>query len=159
MKGVESYWRSTGHTLNNYAKMASAGWGTYSSMSAIQTHEEEKSKSPAIQAPSKEEDEMEAVLKQNMANSVLEMLWATVVLEIESTLEQVCFKVTRDVSITREIRAKRAEALIILGRIFYSLGVEGDAGIKELGEKMAAEGVGAPPPGEGAAGAAPGAAE
>ena len=60
------------------------------------------------------------------------MLWATVVLEIESTLEQVCFKVapnpnpntparnplilgpmevTRDVSVAREFRKKRAEAL------------------------------------------------
>lgn len=41
MKGAEAYWRSTGHTLNNYAKMASAGFSTYSSVSALQSHEQE----------------------------------------------------------------------------------------------------------------------
>ena len=155
LKGAESYWRNAGHSMSNYGKMASAAFGTYSSMSAIQQHEAAKAEAIANSpkksaededaAPAEDTDE-EKKLKGDMASAVLAMLWSTIVLEIESTLEEVCFKVTRDTSVTQPERKKRAEGLVIMGRIFFDNGVSSEEGLKELAEQMGDQ-MGAPPPG------------
>jgi len=147
LKGAESYWRNAGHSMSNYGKMASAAFGTYSSMSAIQAHEQEKAQAiansptkPADEAPAAEEEtEKEKKLKEDMAGAVIAMLWSTIVVEIESTLEEVCFKVTRDSSITQPERKRRAEGLVIMGRVFFEKGVPSEVGLAELVAKMGGE--------------------
>ena len=52
----------------------------------------------------------------------LELAWAINTRDISKTLQQVCFKLFHDSSVTSEERVKRAQAIRILGREFYAIG-------------------------------------
>ena len=50
----------------------------------------------------------------------LEALWAANVLDIERTMHVVCTKVLYDKSVGGKVAVERAEAMLVLGRIFQS---------------------------------------
>ena len=52
----------------------------------------------------------------------LELAWAINTRDISKTLQQVCFKLFHDSSVTSEERVQRAHAIRILGREFYAIG-------------------------------------
>lgn len=54
--------------------------------------------------------------------AILELAWAINVRDITRTLKEVCFKLFRDSSVEPEVRLKRAMAIQIMGREFYSMG-------------------------------------
>lgn len=54
--------------------------------------------------------------------AILELAWAINVRDITRTLKEVCFKLFHDSSVDPEIRQKRAIAIQIIGREFWSIG-------------------------------------
>eukprot|EP00980_Cylindrotheca_fusiformis_P002979 scaffold692_cov118-Cylindrotheca_fusiformis.AAC.1 len=54
--------------------------------------------------------------------AILELAWAINVRDITRTLKEVCFKLFHDSSVDPQIRRKRAMAIRIMGREFYSIG-------------------------------------
>lgn len=52
------------------------------------------------------------------AASLAEVMWATTVIDIEELLVSVCFKATHDSSVNKDMRKKRALALILVGEVF-----------------------------------------
>jgi hypothetical protein len=47
-------------------------------------------------------------------------MWYATVLDIESTLRVVCKKVFKDASVSKEVRTRRVEAVLIIGQIFQA---------------------------------------
>ena len=54
--------------------------------------------------------------------AILELAWAINVRDITRTLKEVCFKLFHDSDVEPEVRQKRAMAIQIIGREFYSMG-------------------------------------
>merc|ERR1719282_1687210 len=52
----------------------------------------------------------------------LQTIWDCSVLDIESTLRQICNKALKDISVPWQIRHRRARALLRLGRVFQDVG-------------------------------------
>eukprot|EP00953_Heterococcus_sp_UTEX-ZZ885_P018105 10118-Heterococcus_DN1.PRE.1 len=64
------------------------------------------------------------------------MMWSWSVLDLESTLKNVCRKVLGDKSIDKAHRKRRAEALLIAGTTFSKYGGTAAAGLLDIGEKF-----------------------
>ena len=72
-------------------------------------------------------DAAEAVAAQTLEDTlpaILELAWAINVKDISRTLKKVCKKLFTDAAVPIEVRQKRAEAVQILGREFYTIGKE-----------------------------------
>ena len=63
-------------------------------------------------------------------------MWNITLLDIEKTLSNVVHRVTNDHSIDDTTRAKRNEALILLGEVFSAYGIEVEVGLAEFKIKM-----------------------
>jgi hypothetical protein len=68
--------------------------------------------------------------------TVLETLWNIAVLDVESTLRSVCFKVLKDASVSVESRILRAEALIMISEIFAQSSQTVEKGLTELENQL-----------------------
>jgi hypothetical protein len=81
-------------------------------------------------------EEQQAELAGKMEESlpaILELAWAINVRDISKTLKRVCKKIFTDAGVDHEMRLKRAEAVRILGREFYSIGkISGGKGLKGI---------------------------
>ena len=53
-------------------------------------------------------------------------------MDIESTLRKSCFKILNDTSVSKEIREKRAHALLYIGNIIYNPNIYEKDGIDYL---------------------------
>ena len=72
----------------------------------------------------------------NTMESMMETLWNITVIDVESTLRQVCFKLLNDTSVPKGDRIKRAHALLMVGEIFESFGNSQENGLKELSKQF-----------------------
>lgn len=72
-------------------------------------------------------DEERAQIEQELAEassaSLLKIMWTTTVVDITSTLHQVCQMIFFDQSVTKEIRKKRAIGVQNLGEVFQACSV------------------------------------
>jgi len=80
--------------------------------------------------------EADEVKQKAMAGKLIELMWKATSLEIGQTLEQVVYKVTHDHGVGKEIRHKRAEALVIAGEALLKHAGTFDEGIKDFMERM-----------------------
>merc|ERR1712048_594692 len=119
------------HTVKNYVGLASAGYAAASSAHAA---EEEKEKG--------DDTSLEANSKQALAaTKMVEVMIHTTTIEIESLLRNVCKKVTHDTSVEKDVRKKRAGALIIAGEVFVECSKRSgamDSALEELLQKLGA---------------------
>ncbi|KAJ3073745.1 hypothetical protein HDU98_000808 [Podochytrium sp. JEL0797] len=74
-------------------------------------------------------------IEENMG-TIVETMWNITVLDVESTLRNVCFKVLKDSSVTKEERIQRAEGLLIMGNMFQQKSVPFTVGLNEMAAKM-----------------------
>lgn len=65
-------------------------------------------------------DEELAELEKIVMGKVLSAAWHGSKYEIQSTLREVCDKVLKDETETKKVRARRAESLILLGKVFLN---------------------------------------
>ncbi|KAJ3228603.1 hypothetical protein HDU81_006045 [Chytriomyces hyalinus] len=68
--------------------------------------------------------------------TLVETMWNITVLDVESTLRKVCFKVLKDSSVPAEIRSQRAEGMRMMGQVFHSHSKPFADGLLEVTEKM-----------------------
>ncbi|KAJ3119264.1 hypothetical protein HK100_000394 [Physocladia obscura] len=145
--GIDRMKRST-HIFSNQLKVMSSVVKSYSVASKAQKEMEaaEKSKKkPAGEITEADEAEADSAaaaigMKQIEENlgTIVETMWNITVLDVESTLRKVCFKVLKDSSVSREERNARAEGLLIMGQIFQQYSVSFTAGLEEMTQKMKA---------------------
>mmetsp|Transcript_20468 Transcript_20468/g.24804 ORF Transcript_20468/g.24804 Transcript_20468/m.24804 type:complete len:144 (-) Transcript_20468:187-618(-) len=81
----------------------------------------------------KEEREMESFLV------MVDAIWNYSVLDVESTLRHVCQKVLFDNSVSVEARAKRAEGLYVMGKIFKEKGKSAKEGLSAFKDQFRAQ--------------------
>ncbi|KDO19323.1 hypothetical protein SPRG_15525 [Saprolegnia parasitica CBS 223.65] len=81
-------------------------------------------------------EEMSRKLQQETFGSVLEIAWNYTVVDVESTLRNICFKLLKDSGVSAKDRVKRAEGLLIMGEIFMASSQTSEAGLKEIMEKL-----------------------
>ncbi|KAF0718351.1 Aste57867_1748 [Aphanomyces stellatus] len=86
--------------------------------------------------PSPEMEDLSRQLQQETLGSILETAWNFTVMDVESTLRSVCFKLFKDASVTAEERMLRAEGLSIIAEIFQASSQTSEAGLKEVMEKL-----------------------
>merc|ERR1712228_114644 len=73
-----------------------------------------------------ERQKVQAQLEEDIANSMLNVIWTTTVVDITVTLHETCQMVLFDKSVDKTIRKKRGFALTTLGKTFSSVqGAEG----------------------------------
>ena len=63
-------------------------------------------------------------------------MWHLTELDIQSTLEKVCFKVTHDHSVTQPVLDLRKKTLLILGEVYAACGVSAEIGLEDLRYKL-----------------------
>ncbi|KAI8833960.1 X-domain of DnaJ-containing-domain-containing protein [Chytriomyces cf. hyalinus JEL632] len=68
--------------------------------------------------------------------TLVETMWNITVLDVESTLRKVCFKVLKDSSVSSEIRSQRAEGMRMMGQVFHTHSKPFADGLLEVTEKM-----------------------
>jgi len=110
-----------GHTISTHVSAASAVLNLVQNISTTQEEE------------SGEED---LALDPEAMGQVARLIWTSSIIEIEDLLKQVCFKLTRDTSIKKEDRRKRAKALAIIGEVFSELGSPLADGPSDLAQRM-----------------------
>jgi len=104
--GAVGHVQNAGHVLNKYSTMASSMIQAQSARSAAQAQRELGDEGgQATEATAK------------AAAKLADFVWCTTAADIEETLQQVVYKVTRDSSIEKEERRKRANALVIVGDV------------------------------------------
>ena len=158
------------HTMGNWMRVARSGYKTYSVMQDMEKKQKEMAEkeqdtnsdsadgntSGSTEDKKDPKAEMMAEFSEKQASLVLETLWNATVLDIESTLRRVCYKVTRDQSVPPAQRKRRCKALQKLGEIFLAKGNEASEGIADLAKQIEAQQTGPPPPFDpGAPGAGP----
>lgn len=142
--GIESQaakWKKKSQAWSNQMKIISSGLGAARAGAKAYTEFEQAQKKQQ-----KEHDSLELNSKRNSPDGngmdeatvekitqqfeeslpkFLELAWAINVQDITQTLNKVCFKLFRDhaESLSLEMRLRRAEAVRILGREFYAIGV------------------------------------
>jgi len=94
------------------------------------------SASGAVNKIENEAGEASAESAQKAQDGMMKMMWHTTRIEIEGLLRKVVFKVTRDASVDKSVRKRRAQALIIVGEIFISLGASTSEGLAALAERL-----------------------
>ena len=71
----------------------------------------------------------------NNAESFIEFMISFIIIDIETTIKKSCFKILNDNSVSKEIRNKRAEGLLFIGKIFYNCN-DNDSSLKFLLNKL-----------------------
>jgi len=100
-----------GSTMKNKFNVLKAGVSIFNS---VQSSEQQVAK-----AQNEEEaTALRAKQQQDILPHILDALWGTTAVDIESTLRHVCAKVLKDASANRVRRAMRAKALVLLGKLF-----------------------------------------
>lgn len=66
-------------------------------------------------------------------------LWHITELDIQKTLEKVCFKVLHDHSVTNPVLELRKKALLFLGEVYVSCGVSPEKGLEDIRERIGAQ--------------------
>merc|ERR1712039_977035 len=75
-----------------------------------------------------DQDKKEEAARQTMSSLedslpvFLQTIWDVSAVDIETTLRQVCDKALKDISVPWQIRFRRANALLRLGRVFRDVG-------------------------------------
>ena len=77
-------------------------------------------------------DENIAIMGKKSLEAMIETLWNLSVIDTESTLRKVCFKVLHDCSVDNDVRRKRAEGLSIMGSLFQSSGASVSEGLSSF---------------------------
>ncbi|OQR96407.1 hypothetical protein ACHHYP_15818 [Achlya hypogyna] len=98
--------------------------------------EEEKEAAEKEAAKERRFAEMSRKLQQEAFGSVLEIAWNYTVVDVESTLRNICFKLMKDSGVSPADRVRRAEGLLIMGEIFMASSQTSEAGLKEIMEKL-----------------------
>jgi curved DNA-binding protein CbpA len=110
--------RSTGVTMQQKASKwknkFSALKAGVNIFSTVQSSEAEVQKATNEQ----QANELRAKQQRDVLPHVLDALWSTSSVDIESTLRHVCSKVLHDASVAQSRRAGRAKALLYLGKMF-----------------------------------------
>lgn len=81
-------------------------------------------------------DQADVVVQQDVAKTALHLWWQVTVMEIETTLEAVCTKVTHDTSVEKDDRRRRAVALSIVGEEFSTLGSSSEDAMDSLTARL-----------------------
>jgi hypothetical protein len=115
------------HRANNYIKLASAG---VSMMSAVSKEDQEAMEDGTVSP------EKQATLAQKHSAMMLEVMYNAAVIDIEDTLEKVCWKAMHDRSVDKAQRKRRAQALKIVGHVFQSYGGNRTDGMAEFANKL-----------------------
>ena len=63
-------------------------------------------------------------------------MWHITELDIQTTLEKVCHKVTHDHSVTQPVLQLRAKALYLLGETYLACGVSSAQGLEDLKSRI-----------------------
>jgi hypothetical protein len=78
-----------------------------------------------------EREQLQKELQDASSASLLKIMWTTTVVDITSTLHEVCQMVFFDQSVDKKIRKKRALGVQQLGQVFQACGGAADAAGKE----------------------------
>ncbi|KAJ3078677.1 hypothetical protein HDU99_000438 [Rhizoclosmatium hyalinum] len=142
--GITKFQRSS-HILSNQLKVMSSVVKSYGVASKAQK-EMIKAEQAAKSAAESSEAGADAAgaataaigMKQIEDNlgTIVETMWNITVLDVESTLRKVCFKVLKDSSVSKEDRVKRAEALLLMGQCFQQHAKQFTEGLEEMTMKM-----------------------
>ena len=116
------------HRSGNYMRLLSSAV----SMAAAVSEEEKK----MMQSGKDIDEKKQAEMAKNHSAMLMDLMYNMAVIDIEATLEKVCWKVLHDRSVHKQKRKYRAHALKIVGEVFQSFGGTRDAGIKEFQNKM-----------------------
>ncbi|KAI8612476.1 X-domain of DnaJ-containing-domain-containing protein [Chytriomyces sp. MP71] len=73
---------------------------------------------------------------ENSLPTLVETMWNITVLDVESTLRKVCFKVLKDSSVSSDERTKRAEGMLMMGQVFSKKAIPFSAGLTEVTQMM-----------------------
>eukprot|EP00301_Raphidiophrys_heterophryoidea_P018638 c3643_g1_i1.p1 GENE.c3643_g1_i1~~c3643_g1_i1.p1 ORF type:complete len:334 (-),score=69.11 c3643_g1_i1:181-1182(-) len=117
-------------TASHKYRALKSGWKAYK--------EATKMKDEAASSASKDnptgEGEMAASNRQGakLMEVMLEALWQANVLDIEETLREVCHKVLYDHSVDKPTRKRRAQGLLLLGKIFKECGKSQESAMEQL---------------------------
>merc|ERR1719198_98980 len=90
-----------------------------------QMHDKVESSTTADADDETKRAEMEQATRATLEESLpmfLQAIWDVSCVDIESTVAHVCNKVLKDVSIPWQLRIRRAQALLRLGRVFRDVG-------------------------------------
>jgi X-domain of DnaJ-containing len=115
---------SSAHTIGNKFRLVSSAVKTYT---AARKEGAKRQQSGAG---------AEASLSPESFDSMLETLWNYTVVDVESTLREVCFKLLKDSSVPIETRVKRAQGLLLISQIFMESAQTSDKGLLEIGSKF-----------------------
>jgi len=149
-----------GHHIGNYARMLSSGVRAIGvardvvKTTSANEDDEKKKKTTAssTKEEEKEEDDKEkkdsfesfaSVMGVKQTSILIETLWHGCVLDIESTLRRVCWKVLHDRSASstpseaKRVLRKRIDSLLVVGRIFRRQGLKNASeGIASISERV-----------------------
>ncbi|KAI8899650.1 X-domain of DnaJ-containing-domain-containing protein [Globomyces pollinis-pini] len=129
------------HNLANKYRILESAVKTYNDVNKAEK-ESKKGKSPTSpNQPLSEAEEAEANAKiaEKSFGSLAETLWNFTVVDVESTLRQVCIKVLKDFSVPYEDRVRRAEGMYLMGQIFQSNEKSSKLALHELGQRFQQE--------------------
>ena len=116
------------HRYGNYVRLA----GSAISMATAVSEEEKK----MMESGEDVDEQKKAEMAKKHSKILMDLMYNMAVIDIEATLEKVCWKVLHDRSVHKVKRKYRAHALKIVGGVFQSFGGTRDAGIKEFQNKM-----------------------
>merc|ERR1719217_355211 len=90
-----------------------------------QMHDQAESSAADATSEETRKAEMEQSTRASLEESLpmfLETIWDVSAVDIESTVSHVCNKVLKDISVPWQLRVRRAQALLKLGRVFRDAG-------------------------------------
>ena len=125
------------HRAGNYVRLAQSG---VQMMTAV-SEEDQKMMQSGTASESKQ-----AEIAQKHSAMMLDLMYNAAVIDIEDTLEKVCWKAMHDRSVPKVHRQRRAEALKVVGKVFASFGGNREDGMAEFAGKMQMMQGGPPPP-------------
>lgn len=130
--GIGGFWSK----MKEKGSVAKDAWGVIGSALSVQTimHDMERLQTKGEAA----EEELRA-LEMDMTGKLLLASWRGTRFEVMQVLREVCDKVLRDPTVTADVRARRATAMLVIGDIFRNVQPdETDEERREL-ERMVAE--------------------
>ncbi|KAJ3016630.1 UNVERIFIED_CONTAM: hypothetical protein HDU68_012105 [Siphonaria sp. JEL0065] len=71
-----------------------------------------------------------------LVDTLVDTVWHASVMANESTLRTVCHKVLHDCSVNKQVREKRAEGLLLMGKAFQSVKYTTSEGLNEVSTKV-----------------------
>ena len=73
------------------------------------------------------------ISKKGMS-SIVETLWYLTVFDVEATLRSICFKCLNDSGVSKDVRIKRAQGILLISEIFQKYAQSTEAGLSEVGQ-------------------------